>query len=274
VLGLDEQTELRDEVAGLPSSFVDDDLAAKQFDLLILKTQLAVLRSDKAFDGMRTKVRDIAGLLEELSNVPMVANEMELIQEIQTDAFWQDVTVPMLETVRRRLRDLVKLIDVKRRPPVYTDFEDDAGGGVPIEIDGVGAGANMVQFRLKVRHFLKANENHIAILRLRRNEPLTATDLSELERLFIEAGASQAELDGVKTGGGLGLFIRSLVGIDRKAAQQAFAGFIAGRTLSADQAEFIDMIIEHLTACGVMDARLLYESPFTDLNPMGLGGVF
>jgi type I restriction enzyme, R subunit len=44
-LGLDEQTELRDEVAGLPSSFVDDDLAAKQFDLLVLKTQLAVLRS-------------------------------------------------------------------------------------------------------------------------------------------------------------------------------------------------------------------------------------
>jgi type I restriction enzyme, R subunit len=23
-----------------------------------------------------------------------------------------------------------------------------------------------------------------------------------------------------------------------------------------------------------MDARLLYESPFTDINPMGLGGVF
>jgi len=34
------------------------------------------------------------------------------------------------------------------------------------------------------------------------------------------------------------------------------------------------MIIEHLTERGAMDARLLYESPFTDINPMGLGGVF
>jgi type I restriction enzyme R subunit len=273
-LGLDEQTELCDAVAGLPSSLVDDDLAAKQFDLLILKTQLAVLRSDKAFDGLRAKIRDIAGLLEELSNVPMVANEMELIQEIQTDSFWQDVTVPMLEAMRRQLRDLVKLIEIKRRPPVYTDFEDDAGGAVQIEIDGVGTGANIARFRMKVRHFLKANENHIAILKLRRNEPLTPTDLAELERLFIEAGASAAEIESAKAEGGLGLFIRSLVGLDRKAAQLAFADFIAGRTLSADQTEFVDMIIEHLTERGAMDARLLYESPFTDINPMGLGGVF
>ena len=34
------------------------------------------------------------------------------------------------------------------------------------------------------------------------------------------------------------------------------------------------MMIEHLTARGVMDPRLLYESPFTDLDPLGVAGVF
>jgi type I restriction enzyme R subunit len=273
-LGLDEQTELRDEVAGLPSGLVDDDLAAKEFDLLILKTQLAVLRADHAFDGLQRKIREIAGLLEEISNVPMVERELELIQEIQTDAFWQDVTVPMLETVRRRLRDLIKLIEVKRRPPVYTDFEDDVGAATQIDVNGLGAVADMARFRAKARHFLQANENHIAIIKLRRNEPLTATDLAELERLFVEAGASPAELETAKAGGGLGLFIRDLVGLDREAAKRAFAGFLTGRTLSSNQIEFIDMIIDHLTARGVMDARLLYEPPFTYVNPMGLNGVF
>lgn len=70
------------------------------------------------------------------------------------------------------------------------------------------------------------------------------------------------------------MFIRSLVGLDREAAVRAFAAFMADRMLSADQIEFIDMIIEHLTERGAMDPRLLYESPFTDINPMGLGGVF
>jgi type I restriction enzyme R subunit len=34
------------------------------------------------------------------------------------------------------------------------------------------------------------------------------------------------------------------------------------------------MIVEHLTARGVMDPRLLYESPFTDLDPLGVAGIF
>ena len=29
------------------------------------------------------------------------------------------------------------------------------------------------------------------------------------------------------------------------------------------------MIVDHLTDRGVMEPRLLYESPFTDINPLG-----
>jgi type I restriction enzyme R subunit len=36
----------------------------------------------------------------------------------------------------------------------------------------------------------------------------------------------------------------------------------------------VNLVIEHLTANGQMDPRLLYESPFTDLDPLGVAGVF
>jgi type I restriction enzyme, R subunit len=104
-----DKTDLINEVAGLPSSLTDDDLAAKEFDLLILRAQLALLRSDHAFESLREKIVTIASLLEELQNVPMVAAELALILELQTDEYWQDITAPMLETVRRRLRSLIKL---------------------------------------------------------------------------------------------------------------------------------------------------------------------
>ena len=60
---------------------------------------------------------------------------------------------------------------------------------------------------------------------------------------------------------GLGLFVRSLVGLDRGEAKAAFSAFMAGRTLSANQIEFVDMIVEQLTESGVMAPARLYESP-------------
>lgn len=274
-LGLDDQAELIHGLAGLPSSVTDDDIAAKQFDALVLRTQLSVLRAEASFAGLRDKIIATAHLLEEKSNIPMVAKELAFILEVQSEDFWQDVTAPILETVRRRLRALIKLIEVKKRPIVRTDFEDEIGPGVEIELQGISAGADMDRFRRKARHFLEENASHIAILKLRRNEPLTATDLSELERIFLQAGVAEPEdLDRVRTEGGLGLFVRSLVGLDREAAKAAFAAFMDGRTLSASQIEFLNMVIEHLTERGQMDADLLYESPFTDFDPLGVSGIF
>ena len=274
-LGLDERTELIEHVAGLPSALVDDDIVAKQFDYLILQTQLAVLRAEKAFASLKKRIIDLASSLEELENVPMVAAEMAFILEVQTDEFWQDVTPPMLEMVRRRLRSLIKLIELKKRPHIYTDFEDEIGASSEIEFHGVAVGTDTHRFRMKVRHFLKEHEDHIAIQKVRRNEPLTAQDLAELERVFVDAGiAVPGDLDRIRSEGGLGVFIRSLVGLDREAAKRAFDQFQSGRALSANQIEFVNMIIDHLTERGVMDPRLLYESPFTDFDAMGVEGVF
>lgn len=274
-LNLEERMELIDQLAGLPSSLVDDDIAAKQFDYLILRAQLIILRSEKGLEAIKKRVIQLASALEELGNVPMIASQIEFILEIQTDEYWQDVTPAMLDVARRRLRDLIKLIELKKRPHIYTDFEDEIGGSEAVELHGVAVGTDMHRFQLKVRHFLKEHENHIAIQKLRRNEPLTAQDLDELERFFVEAGVAEREdLDRVKADGGLGIFIRSLVGLDREAAKHAFDGFQAARTLSSSQIEFLNLVIDYLTERGLMEPRLLYESPFTDLDALGVEGVF
>jgi type I restriction enzyme R subunit len=123
-LDIEQQIELSDQLAGLPSELVDDDQEAKQFDLLMLRLQLAILKHGPSYERLRRQVIEIAGLLEEKASIPMVQRELELIQEIQSDEFWQDVTTPVLETVRKRLRSLVKLIEKGKRITVYTNFLD------------------------------------------------------------------------------------------------------------------------------------------------------
>jgi type I restriction enzyme, R subunit len=204
----------------------------------------------------------------------MVQAELELILEVQTDAFWQNVTAPLLETVRRRLRSLIKLIDIKNRSIVVTDFTDEIGLGQAVHFSAF-PGTDMERFRAKARQFIHAHSDNLTIAKVRRNEPLTAADVAELERMFKDAGlGGPDELERATADGGLGVFVRSLIGLDRKAAATAFGEFLVGRALTANQLEFVNMLIEHLTARGVVDPELLYESPFTDVDPMGVSGVF
>ena len=168
------------------------------------------------------------------------------------------------------------MIEKTQRKPIYTDFEDLMGSEREFTLPGFSTPSDFERFRAKARQFLKANENHITVYKLRMNEPLTATDLAELERMLSESGIGKAEdvQKAKEVNDGLGLFVRSLIGLDREAAKKALGGFLAGQTLRANQIEFLNLIIDHLTEHGSMDARLLYDSPYTDFSPRGVDGVF
>jgi type I site-specific restriction endonuclease len=118
---------------------------------------------------------------------------------------------------------------------------------------------------------LAKHGDHITIRKLRRNEQLTPQDLAELERIFTAEGvASDEDLERIREEGGLGLFIRSLVRLDPEAAKSALDAFMKGRKLIANQIEFINLVIDHLTERGTMDPHRLYQSPFTDLDDQGV----
>lgn len=276
-LDVEKLSVLAHHVAGLPAELEKEDITAKLFDLTCLQLQLALLERSATFVRLKQRVQELAADLEEKEAIPMVKAQMEMILAAQTDEYWQDVTLPILEMLRRRLRDLVKFIDSKRRQPVYTILQDEIGQGREIEINGFIPGVNLAQYRKKVTQFIRDNADHIAIRKLKHNKPLTASDLAELERFVFESGEVQGREQFEKAFGNQGsltVFIRSLVGLDRNAAKQAFARYLDEAQFNTTQIRFVEMIIDHLTQRGVMDAGSLYEEPFTGIHYEGLDGVF
>ncbi|WP_448950227.1 DEAD/DEAH box helicase family protein [Labrys neptuniae] len=269
------RTELVEEIAPLPSEIAIEPEEAKRFDLLMFGLELALLKGSKSFERYKKQLIEIASALDEQTAIPIIAAQHPLILDILSDAWWEGITVPILEVVRLRLRGLVQHIEKAKRRVVYTNFADELGEGTEIELPEIGE-VDFARFKKKARHFLREHEDHIAIAKLRHGKPLTPVDIEELQAMLLTAGVGDAKHleKAIEISHGFGAFVRSLVGLDRAAVAEVFSGFISQSAATADQIEFIEMVIDHLTEKGVMDPGLLYDSPFTDIAPQGPQQVF
>lgn len=278
-LSEDDREALSQHLAELPSELKNDDVEARMFDLTALRIQLAHAQGEPgALETGRNKVVEIAQMLEDKITVPAVKQQIEYIASIQQDEFWLDLNLEALEELRLRLRGLVQFLDKKKRTIIYTDFKDEVVGVRDAE------GIDMPkmtgpQYEKKVREYLKNHEMDIVIHRLRSNEPLTQSDLEGLQAALVQIGADEGALllEGLLAKNGapsLPHFVRTLVGLDRKAANAAFAELLSKHTLSPKQMQFIEMIIDQLISRGVMPAAALYEPPFSDLDAGGPDVVF
>ena len=270
---------LQREVAGLPSEIETDDIESRLLDLTALKMQLAFAEGDTgAFERHRRRVVEIAMLLEEKSAIPAVAAQLAWLASVQESAFWEGIALDGLEELRMRLRGLVPFLDRKTRPIVYTDFRDEI---TAVREDAAGYLPKMtgVEYEKKVQEYLRNHLDHIVIHRLRTNQPLTATDLRGLEQTLVEIGEDDGRtlltsLLARSDAPSLAHFVRSMVGMDRAAAQAVFSEYLSIRSLTTPQIRFIEMVIDQLTARGVMEPSALYEAPFSSVHAGGPEALF
>jgi type I restriction enzyme, R subunit len=224
------------------------------------------LVGDPGYEALKLQVQRIAeDLLDPtVLNNPVVARYVDLLTDLAGEDWWQNVALSMLETMRRTIRGLIRLIPAKHRGVIYSDFEDELGELTHAELKGLEVGTDRSKFERKVRTYLRSHDDNLVVQKLLRGRQITSADLDELKGIFLDLGFG-TEVDIDRTADehkGFGLFLRAITGLSREAAVQAFSDFQRGRTLSPAEYAFVDLLIESLTQNGYLDVGELYEPPF------------
>src|SRR5690606_14964229 len=155
-------------------------------------------------------------------------------------------------------RELTKFLDFEtQRDNVYTNFEDALQNEDASQYEIIKSDPKLLDYRVRVRRFIRDHQDHITIRRLRSNQPVSRKDLQALEEILFAEGGPIPREEYEKAFGSkpLGLLVRSIVGLDRKAAKEAFAQFLDKAPLTPDQISFLNDIVEHLVKNGTLEPK-------------------
>lgn len=276
-------TELESQISELPTeadAFNSDEQLnhlSYRFDSLVLTMQLDLLEKGMISETSRGRVVEFAEQLEAKSTIPAVQAQLQLIQDIQTQEFWQDIHLVTLEELRRKLRNLMFALDKDKKEIVYTNFEDEVQGVHDVTNVYKNPSVDLAQYRKKIELYIQDHQDQLTIQKLKRNKAITQADLDVLEGLLLEAsGMSDVETyrEKILQEKPLGTFIRELVGLDMNAAKEAFSNFLDEEAYNAEQIQFVDQVIDYLVNNGILDMSQLFEPPFTDNHGESAYGFF
>ena len=273
-LSLADTSEIFDRLTPLAQPMYSAE-TERHFNLISLKYILALTNGCEPFEKYIKKVKSTGnGLLKKL-NIPDIKEKELVLRSIVSDEFWsENLSVVSLENIREEIAGLIKFLEKSERKVVYTNLEDEII--VSEAKDVISTYVASENYKQRVEKYIRENENKPVIQKLKRNIPISQTDIAVLEDILFDNSKLGTREDFVKEYGDkpLGVFIRSIVGLERNAAEEAFSGFLYIGNLSANQNKFISMIIDYLTVEGVISTKMLFESPFTQFHTEGIYGIF
>lgn len=238
-----------------------DEASAVRFDALMYGMELAYL-AGKGYGRYRSDLLKKAEGIAGVANIPEIQAQSELINKILHTDYIDNAGIDEFENIRISLRNLMKYLP-KGIVKYDTDFADEIlsteWNDSELEND------ELKNYKTKAEFYVRQHQDNIAIAKLKTNQPLTETDIENLEHILWKELGSKDDYEKEYGHKPLGEFVREIVGLDMNAAKEAFSEFLDDTNLDSRQIYFVNQIVEYIVHNGMMkDLSVLQESPFTD----------
>ncbi|MFG6336090.1 MAG: hypothetical protein K1W20_11600 [Lachnospiraceae bacterium] len=255
----DTQT-VREELAPLirPDQ---EDACAQRFDALIYGMEPAYL-SDKKYTRAKGDLLKHVKAIAGVANIPEIQVKTDLIQKILKTDYVERAGIEEFEYIREELRGLMKYIS-RDKVKYDTNFADDilSTEWHEAELDSDA----LKNYKAKAEYYIRKNQDHFVIAKLKSNKPLGEFDMKSLEEILWKELGTREDYEREFGRKPLGEFVREITGLDMNAAKEAFADYLDEMNMNSRQIYFVNQIIEYIVHNGMLkDFSVLQESPFTD----------
>mgnify|MGYP005776490257 FL=1 len=258
----DDIREMEEELCPLILPDADDPKALR-FDALLYGIELAYMVGKTSTKARRDLVRQ-AEAVASVGNIPEIQEQKELLDRILHTDYLERAGLNEFEHIRKSLRDLMKYV-LPSGHSYSTNFDDQIleteWHESQLETD------DLKNYRAKAEFYVREHQDSPAIAKLKSNLPLTQQDVVELESILWSQVGTQEDYEAEYGEKPLGEFVREVVGMDMKAAKEAFSVYLNDVNLDDRQIYFVNQIVEYIVQNGLMkDLSVLQKPPFTDLG--------
>lgn len=240
-----------------------DDPKALRFDALLYGIELAYMVGKTSTKARRDLVRQ-AEAVASVGNIPEIQEQKELLDRILHTDYLERAGLNEFEHIRKSLRDLMKYV-LPSGHSYSTNFDDQIleteWHESQLETD------DLKNYRAKAEFYVREHQDSPAIAKLKSNLPLTQQDVVELESILWSQVGTQTDYEAEYGEKPLGEFVREVVGLDMRAAKEAFSVYLNDVNLDDRQIYFVNQIVEYIVQNGLMkDLSVLQKPPFTDMG--------
>ncbi len=258
--------QLSEEIAPMILPY-GDEISAVRFDALMYGIELGYIAGNTYSKGIKDlmgKVRAVA----KVGTIPAVKEQKDFINQILNTDYVERATINEFETIREKLRELIKYIPRGENPTYETDFDDDI-----LSMDWHKSDLDsddLQNYKMKVNYYIRNHMDVPAIAKLHTNQPLTAEDIKSLEEILWSELGTKEDYQAEYQDKPLGELVREIVGLDMNSAKQAFSKYLNDVNLDDRQIYFVNQIINYIVQNGMMkNFAVMQESPFTDKGDVG-----
>ena len=255
--------EIIKNLSSLPFAIEEKTEMEKKFENLILKSQLKLF-DNKKIENEKVEISDITKELSKKGTIKEIQKNASYIMKIIKDEdYLKNIDILELENLRNIIEPLIIFLDPKGKPLNYVvgNFIDTFLSITEKNINTFGSA--YLNSKEKFQKYLDNNKNLLSIKKLKNNIELDVEDLKELKQLLYSneevdleslKNENNSEIEKISNVYGknesFGIFIRSLVGLDREAINKEFSEFLNTEKFNSNQIELINLIIENIVKYG------------------------